>query len=226
MRSGCRRPSRPDRLQPRVRLRPRGPGRRTPPGHGASCAQPAPRDGPGAQIITPVVGDVLDADGLVELFRGCEAVVNATGSPEPGPAGRDVDRDGTAAVIRGMGTAGVRRLIHLSCMYAHRPADAPAAFAPVWAAKRNAEEAVKDSDLDWTIVRAGPLVDSGAAGQLSLAAHLDTLDPVSREDIAAVIGSCIAIKETTGHDFDVTGGTTYLLTALDVVTGRRPRSTR
>jgi len=52
------------------------------------------------------------------------------------------------------------------------------------------------------------------------------LDPVSREDIAAVIGSCIAIKETTGHDFDVTGGTTYLLTALDVLTGRRPRSTR
>ncbi len=179
--------------------------------------------GPGARIIAPAVGDVLDADGLVELFRGCDTVVNATGSPVLGPAGHDVDRDGTAAVIRAMRTAGVRRLIHLSCMYAHRPADAPAAFAPVWEAKRDAEATVEDSDLDWTIVRAGPLVDSGAAGQLSLATHLDTLGPVSREDVAAVVGSCIALGETAGKAFDVAGGTTYLLTALDVLTGRRPR---
>lgn len=179
--------------------------------------------GPGARIIAPAVGDVLDADGLTDLVRGCDTVVNATGSPVLGGAGRDVDRDGTAAVVRAMGAAGVRRLIHLSCMYAHRPEAAPAAFAPVWAAKRDAEAMVEDSGLDWTIVRAGPLADSGAAGQLSLASHLDTLDPVSREDVAAVIGSCIAIGETTGKAFDVAGGTTYLLTALDVLTGRRAR---
>jgi len=121
-----------------------------------------------------------------------------------------------------MRTAGVRRLIHLSCMYAHRPDDAPAALAPVWAAKREAEAVVEDSELDWTTVRADPLVDSGAAGQLSLATHLNTLDPVSREDVAAVIGSCIALEETAGKAFDVAGGTTYLLTGLNVITGRHP----
>jgi len=89
--------------------------------------------------------------------------------PVPGAAGRDVDRDGTPAVVR-----------------------------------------------------AGPLVDSGAAGQLSLATHLDTLDPVFREDVAAVIGSCIALEETAGKAFDVVGGTTYLLTGLNVITGRQP----
>jgi len=179
--------------------------------------------GPGARAIQPVVADVLgDRDHLVELFRDCEAVVNATGASEPAASGPDVNRDGAIAVIEAARAAGVRRLLHLSCMYADRPAEAPDSLRPTCAAKHDAEQAVRDSDLDWTIVRPGPLEDSGPAGQLSLGVHLHDPDPVSREDVAAVFGSCLALHETIGYAFDVAGGTTYLLSALDVLLGRRP----
>lgn len=179
--------------------------------------------GPGARVIEPTVVDVLGpADDLTELFRGCAAVVNAAGTYESSPTHADINGDGPGAIIEAMKRSGVHRLLHVSCMYADRVDEAPDYLRALATAKHAGEQLVRDSHLDWTVIRPGPLADSGATGQLSLAGHLKEPTPVSREDVAAVIGACVALNETVGHAFDVTGGTTYLLTALDVLTGRTP----
>jgi uncharacterized protein YbjT (DUF2867 family) len=94
-------------------------------------------------------GDVRDPQSLAAAMHGVEAVVSAVTGFGPGGSGpRVVDFEGNVNLIRAAEVAHVRRFVLLSMHDAR--ADHPLELARM---KCRAEDAVRASRLDWTIVR-------------------------------------------------------------------------
>lgn len=171
-----------------------------------------PTAGPGVQ---PVVGDLLgDPDRLVELFRGCDAVVNAAGGTDLVATDAVVDREGAVAAVDAAGRAGVRRFVQISSMYADRPDEGPQALQALLRAKSEADTALIRSGLDWTVIRPGGLDDSVLTGQIRAGRRLAESGSIPREDVAAVAATCLSWPTSIGLAFDVVAGKTPILEAL------------
>ena len=90
-------------------------------------------------------------------------------------------------------------------------------MSPVWKAyveaKRDADEALRASDLDWTIIRPGRLTDDPATGQVALGPDVSRGD-VTRADVAATLAACIDEPGTVGKQWNLVGGDTPLAQAV------------
>ncbi len=115
-----------------------------------------------------------DADAFAAAFEGCDAVVFAAGG---GPDGnlerkRTVDLEGSLKSIEGARMAGIHRFVQVSAIDVDDPL--PDDTGDVWRAyveaKRDADAALRDSDLAWTIIRPGRLTDEPATGLVALGA--------------------------------------------------------
>lgn len=165
-----------------------------------------------------------DADDFAAAFAGCAAVVFAAGG---GPDGnierkRTVDLEGSLKSIDGARAANVHRFVQLSAIGVDEPL--PADTEDVWRAyveaKRDADAALRDSDLDWTIIRPGALTDDPATGRVTLG------DPprgdVPRADVAAVLAAVLDDERTVGQQWDLVGGDSGVTEAIDRCVVGRP----
>jgi len=102
--------------------------------------------------------DVDDVDALAQAFTGCDVVAHLAGiNRELGSQTYDrVHVHGTAAVIEAAKRSGVRKIILLSFLRA-RPNCGSAYHESKWAA----EELVRASGLDYTILKAGMIYGHG-----------------------------------------------------------------
>ena len=113
-----------------------------------------------------------DAAAFGRAFDGCDAVVFAAGG---GPDGnmerkRTVDLEGSLKSIEGARLAGIRRFVQVSAIDVDARCRRTA--GEVWQAyveaKRDADAALRGSDLDWTILRPGRLTDDAPTGLVAL----------------------------------------------------------
>lgn len=150
-----------------------------------------------------------DADAFGAAFEGCEAVVFAAGG---GPDGnierkRTVDLEGSLKSIEGARAAGISRFVQVSAIDVDEPL--PEDTAPVWRAyveaKRDADAALRDSELDWTIIRPGRLTDDPATGLVAIGADVPRSD-VTRADVAAVLAEVLDEPATIGRQWNLVGG--------------------
>ena len=74
-------------------------------------------------------------------------------------------------------------------------------------AKRDADAALRTSDLDWTIIRPGRLTDDPATGLVTLGSSVPRRD-VTRADVAAVLAGVIDAPRSVGRQWDLVGGET------------------
>ena len=121
----------------------------------------ANRQGDGAQESTRVnrvSSDLSDVDVLAAAFAGCDAVAHCAG------INREIGRqtyqrthiDGTRNVVEAAKRAGVRRIALMSFLRAR-----PDCGSPYHESKWAAEEIVRKSDLDYTIMKAGMVYGRG-----------------------------------------------------------------
>ncbi|GAA4716220.1 SDR family oxidoreductase [Nocardioides conyzicola] len=157
------------------------------------------------------------AEDFARAFEGCEAVVFAAGG---GPDGnierkRTVDLEGSLKSIEGARQAGIRRFVQISAIGVDDPL--PEDTSDVWRAyveaKRDADAALRASDLDWTIIRPGRLTDDPATGLVSLGADLGGGD-VPRADVAAVVAGVLDAPRTIGKQWVLVSGTTSVGEAI------------
>ncbi|MBZ5739862.1 SDR family oxidoreductase [Nocardioides mangrovi] len=150
-----------------------------------------------------------DPAAFAAAFEGCAAVVFAAGG---GPDGnierkRTVDLEGSLKSIEGARIAGVRRFVQVSAIGVDDPL--PADTGDVWRAyveaKRDADAALRASDLDWTILRPGRLTDDPATGRVALGPDVARGD-VTRADVAAVLAAVLDAPESIGQQWDLVGG--------------------
>ena len=118
-----------------------------------------------------------------------------------------MDLEGSLKSIAGAEKAGIRRFVQVSAMGVDNPV--PEDTEPVWRAyveaKRDADAALRDSDLDWTIIRPGRLTDDPATDAVRLAAEVEPGE-VTRADVAAVIAAVLDEPGTVGQQLDLVAG--------------------
>jgi uncharacterized protein YbjT (DUF2867 family) len=163
------------------------------------------------------------ADAFAEAFSGADAVVFAAGG---GPDGkierkRTVDLGGSLKSIEGARAAGVTRFVQISAIGVDRAigGDAGDVWTAYVEAKRDADIALRDSDLDWTIIRPGGLTDDEPTGLVELAETVER-GRIPRADVAAVIVAALEEPATIHRQWELVSGTTPIADAV-----RTPRPT-
>ena len=139
----------------------------------------------------PVVLDLErgDVHRVEEILHGADAVVFAAGAgPKSGPERKlTLDRDGLILTADGMLAAGIRRLVVVSSIGADDFASVDDdEFQTYLRAKSEGDAAVRERDLDWTIVRPGSLTDDDASDAVEIAASVKK-GSVTRADVAHVL---------------------------------------
>src|SRR6266851_5744361 len=159
-----------------------------------------PRNG-----LTVTGGDVLDPAAVAAVISEADAVLPAVG-PRIIDGFRKTELLAPAAanIIDGMHKTGARRLIAVSAAAAFIPEDPdkswiakqiqPRIFARVFADMRQMERVVKDSDLDWTLVRPTRLVSDPGKGEYRVRAGFPRPGggKIARADVAHFIGTALS----------------------------------
>lgn len=143
---------------------------------------------------TPLVADVetFDTDQLTNLVSGNDAIVWSAGAGG-GDSSRTyaVDRDAAIRSIEAAVAAGVRRYIMVSWIGSKPDHGVPEgdSFFPYADAKLAADEHLRQSGLDWTILAPGTLTLDEPTGRVAV----DPTDrgSVSRADVASVIAAVL-----------------------------------
>lgn len=169
----------------------------------------------------PVVLDLErgDVHRVEEIVHGADAVVFAAGAgPDSGPERKlTLDRDGLVLVADGMLAAGVRRLLVVSSMGADDfDADSSDTFQVYLRAKSEGDAAVRERDLDWTIVRPGSLTDDEAADAVEIAESVEA-GSVPRADIAHVLHALLETGAGVHRTIEVVGGSTPVSDAVSAL---------
>ena len=152
-----------------------------------------------------------DAEAFAAAFEGCDAVVFAAGGGPDGNAERKrtVDLEGSLKSIEGARKAGIARFVQVSSIGVDDPL--PRDTDNVWRAyieaKRDADIALRDSGLAWTIIRPGRLTDEPATGLVALGSDVHWGD-IPRADVAAVIAAAIDKESTVGRQWSLVSGST------------------
>jgi uncharacterized protein YbjT (DUF2867 family) len=176
---------------------------------------PAQEDDLRAAGIEPVLCD-LEGDGdVAAAVRGADAVVFAAGAGPGSGAERKTTMDlgGAVRLIEAAKAESVSRYLMVSAMGAADPPAGDEVFEVYLRAKADADEALRSSGLDFTIVRPGGLTDDPGTGLVTIAERLDR-GQIPRADVASVLLACLDEPRTIGQSFDLLAGTTLIPAAL------------
>lgn len=196
-------------------------------------------------------GDVFDPAALDSGLAGCDAVIHLVGiiveKPSAGVTYERVHVQGTKAVVDATKRAGVRRYVHMSALGTR-----PNAVSPYHTTKWAAEEYVRGSGLDWTILRPSLIHGPGGEFMRTEAAWArkrkppylfmpyfgrgvlgrggsGRLQPVFVGDVARAFVDAVETPTTIGQNYDLAGPDVMDWPAMHrmvsrVLTGR-PRAT-
>jgi len=166
--------------------------------------------------VEPVIADLESESDIASAIRGADAVVFAAGAgPGSGDARKKtVDLGGAVKLVEAAKAEGVSRYLIVSSMGAEKaPADGAEGFGAYLQAKFEADEAVRASGLDYTVVRPGGLTEDPGTGLVTIAEKTDR-GKVPRADVAAVFVACLDEPGTIGKSFELIGGETPIAEAL------------
>lgn len=169
---------------------------------------------------TPSVADIhqLPTSGIAELLSGQDAVVWSAGagggSPELTYA---VDRDAAIRTMDAAERAGVTRFVMVSYMGAGPNHGVPASdsFYAYAQAKTEADEHLRSTGLDWTILRPGLLTLDDATGTIEVVDGQHFSDyPTSRANVARTIAAALQDEATVGRTIEFGDGAIPIIEAL------------
>ena len=165
----------------------------------------------------PVVADIenLDTASLTELLAGHDAVVWSAGAGGGNPARTyAVDRDAAIRSMDAAAAAKVRRYVMVSYIGSrpdHGVAEDNSFFAYA-EAKAAADEHLRGTDLDWTVLGPGPLTTDEPTGLIEV--ENPGRGEVSRADVAAVAATALVEPATIGRTIPFGNGKVPIVTAI------------
>ena len=180
----------------------------------------------------PLLLDVESAsvDELASALGGFDAVVWSAGAGGGNPERTyAVDRDAAGRSMDAASAADVSRYLMVSWIGSvpDHGVDPGSSFFAYADAKLAADDHLRGTDLDWTILGPGTLTDDGPTGAIRVVGDgpdgLDGADDVpdgaasqvSRADVAMVVAQAVRTPATVGRFVRFTAGDTPILEALD-----------
>ena len=162
--------------------------------------------------VASLEGSVED---IAEAATGCEAIVFTAGSG--GHTGLDktllIDLDGAAKTVEAAEQAGIKRFVIVSALQANHRENWNKEMVPYYVAKHYADRMVETSNLDYTIIRPGGLLNEASTGKVTASANIET-GSIPREDVAKTIYASLDAQETYKKSFDLISGETKIEEAL------------
>jgi uncharacterized protein YbjT (DUF2867 family) len=168
----------------------------------------------------PAVVDLerADVDDVAQAIAGSDAVVFAAGAgPGSGSARKEtMDYGGAVRLIEAARRLSISRYVIVSSMGANSQAPGNDTFSVYLRAKGHADDAVRASGLDATIVRPGSLTNDTGTGRVSLGENLPG-GRVTRDDVAAVLAAVLDSPRTIGRTFDLIAGDVPIAEAVEAI---------
>ncbi|WP_339705229.1 SDR family oxidoreductase [uncultured Kriegella sp.] len=162
--------------------------------------------------IDVVLGD-LEKD-VSHAVQNIDKVVFAAGSGGKNVVG--VDQDGAKKLIDASKKVGLKKFVMLSSMGAGEPKKV-ANLRKYLEAKHNADEYLKDSDLNYVIVRPGTLTNEDGTGKVRLDKKLETSGSISRDDVAQTLVDVLHIDAVNKKTFEILEGDTPIRQAAEAI---------
>lgn len=165
-----------------------------------------------APSFETVQGDVRDRASLVRALAGVDAVISVLGSKPWHRDAKGVYEEGTANLIAAMRETDVERVVVVTGVGAgdsrgHGPLwyewlMRPTLLRSAYEDKERQEALLKESSLDWTIVRPGVLVATSPDKQIKAMRTLgpgQKLGSISRDDVARFLLSEVVDPQHSEH---------------------------
>lgn len=164
------------------------------------------------QGITTIMGDLTE--DISQIAETADKVIFAAGSG--GKAVEAVDRDGAKRFIDSAKKWNVKKFVMLSSMGADKPQQA-SDLKEYLQAKHEADEYLKESGLQHSIVRPGALTNDEAFGKIKLEGTLDRQGEIPRADVAQVLVRTLHDGVASNEVFEIIKGDTIIGEALTKV---------
>lgn len=167
--------------------------------------------------VEPVIADLEEEDDIAWAVEDADAVLFAAGAGPGSGAERKwtVDRDGALKLIDACKANNIQRYVMISAMGLDKPRGSEV-FQIYQKAKLEADEALKESGLDYTIVKPGRLTDEPGTGLVSAGKNLEK-GQIPREDVASVLAEIFETPETSGLEFDLVSGKVRVDDAIEAL---------
>lgn len=146
--------------------------------------------------VDVVQGDVLNGESLAAALRGVDAVVSALGTPLQRKPVTLLSR-GTQNLVQAMTQAGVARLLCITGMgagdsrghggFLYDRLILPLLLGQIYLDKDRQEQVVRESGLEWTLVRPAFLTNGERTGQYRCITRFepqDRMGKIARADVA------------------------------------------
>lgn len=174
---------------------------------------PAQRDLGAEPVLADLEGEIR------HTVEGCDAVIFAAGGgPGSGAAKKEtVDRGGAEKLVEAAEAHGARRYLMLSSQGAQAPEEGPEKMQPYLLAKARADERLRQSSLDYTIIRPGSLTNDPGTGTVTVNTDLGGRGEVSREDVALTFAVALHLSNTHHKTFELFSGETPVERALAIL---------
>jgi uncharacterized protein YbjT (DUF2867 family) len=154
-------------------------------------------------------------ENVDHALKGIDKVIFAAGSG--GDSGEDktiaVDQNGAIRVIDAAKKAKVKKFVMLSAMGADEPSKHEK-LKVYLEAKKTADEHLRNSGLDFTILRPGALTDDMGLAKVKLAEKLEEQGEISRDDVAFLLVMSLADPLAKNKTIEAVEGEESIKTAL------------
>lgn len=159
--------------------------------------------------VSAILAD-LEED-LSHTTKNVQKVIFAAGSKGKNVIG--VDQEGAKKLTDAAKNSGVSKFVMLSSMGADNPSVSDD-LQDYLEAKQNADEHLKSSGVDYSIVRPGSLNNKKGSGKIKLNKKFDEMGEISRADVAKTLVEVLDDKVRHNEVFEILSGNTEIENAV------------
>ena len=155
--------------------------------------------------VTLHQADVRDVETLIQPLQGVDVLISAVGTCAPVGENcpKRVDYEGVANLVRAAQETGVRRFILISSIAVTHPEHPLNRYGKILDWKLKGENTLRESGLDYTIIRPGGLTDKpGGCKGLVFSQGDQILGSLSREDLAEICLQALQQSDLTRVTFE------------------------
>lgn len=161
----------------------------------------------------PLVHDLENStpEAFAEALGHVDGMVFTAGAgPDSGPdRKKTVDLGASVLSQKAAAIVGVQHFVQISAIGVDEPLpeETEAGWKAYVEAKRDADAALRNSGLDWTILRPGGLTADEGTGEITLGTSVEKGN-IPRADVAATVIAVLAHPTSIGKTWEIVSGTT------------------